>query len=170
MSLPVPGTLWREQLASTAGKPIVVDSHVIPSGVQVSVSVYTLDHNSDYFLDPFTYDPDRWIPTKGYEAKSQSDQHGSLKHNPDFMSSSINGRSCAGSTMAYSEMSLATAKTLWYFDFECPSEHPQKGKTLEAGQNTEFSLPDVFTSSHNGPYLTFRLRGDYWKDIVATRQ
>ncbi|KAI1357947.1 benzoate 4-monooxygenase cytochrome P450 [Xylaria arbuscula] len=174
MSPPIPGTLWREQLPSNAGKPFVVYGYAIPPGVQVGVNVYTIHHNPDYFPDPFTYNPDRWIPSKGEEATLHSeDQNTGLKHNPAFMPFSLGGRACAGRSMAYAELSLAIAKTMWYFDFEFPSEIAQRLPTVNEAtgiQTTEFNLLDVFTSSHNGPYLSFRLRGDYWKDLVGVHQ
>ncbi|KAJ3568678.1 hypothetical protein NPX13_g6336 [Xylaria arbuscula] len=174
MSPPIPGTLWREQLPSNAGKPFVVDGHAIPPGVQVGVNVYTIHHNPDYFPDPFTYNPDRWIPSKGEEATLHSeDQNTGLKHNPAFMPFSLGSRACAGRSMAYAEVSLAIAKTMWYFDFEFPSEIAQRLPAVNEAtgiQSTEFNLLDVFTSSHNGPYLSFRLRGDYWKDLMGVHQ
>ncbi|KAI0515079.1 benzoate 4-monooxygenase cytochrome P450 [Xylaria bambusicola] len=149
MSPPVPGTLWREQMPSSTGKPFIVDGHTIPSGVQVGVNIYTLHRNPEYFPNPFQYDPDRWIPAKGDEIDIRpEDQHSGLKHNPAFMPFSLGGRGCAGKTMAYAEISLAMAKAL------C----------------AEFKLLDIFTSSHDCPDLTFQPRGDHWKDLLTVHE
>lgn len=66
---------------------------------------------------------------------------------------------------------MVIAKTLWYFDFE-----PAPGKLGEVGAGKtegslgrtrpdEFQLEDIFTSSHDGPYLMFRPRGEFWREL-----
>ena len=88
-----------------------------------------------------------------------------------FAPFSIGPRGCAGKSMAYLETSLVLAKTLWYFDFEvAPGELGEVGAGkvgLEEGRERrgEFQLYDLFGSSHDGPYLTFKTRGDFWKEL-----
>lgn len=68
--------------------------------------------------------------------------------------------------MAYLEVSLAMAKTLWYFDFNrAPGtlgEIGQGTKGVEKGfaNVNEFQMLDMFNANHHGPYLVFRPRGD----------
>ncbi|KAI0599977.1 cytochrome P450 [Biscogniauxia sp. FL1348] len=159
MSPPTPGTLWR-QLApeEEANGPFIVDGHVIPSGTKVGVNTYSLHHNEEYFPDPFQYNPDRWL------ADGDSDEAAATRkaaHNA-FAAFSIGSRGCAGKPTAYLELSLALAKTLWYFDFEtAPGEVGQIG----VGQKGEFRLHDIFTSTHDGPYLVFKPRGSLAEDF-----
>jgi cytochrome P450 len=150
MSPSVPGTLWRQQSPSNADKPFVVDGHVIPKGTQVGVNIYSIHHNEEYFPDPFTYNPDRWLSPDGQRG-------GRLSNTAAFVPFSLGARACAGRSMAYQEASLTMAKTLWYFDFKLP-------KAVATG--AEFQLKDVFTSTHDGPYITFHARGDFWKKLV----
>jgi hypothetical protein len=74
--------------------------------------------------------------------------------------------------MAYMEASLVLAKTVWYFDFEqCqdPKLRDIGGGKLEStigrGRVDEFQLYDQFIAGHDGPYLTFKARGDFCKDL-----
>ncbi|KAI1413499.1 cytochrome P450 [Hypoxylon sp. FL1857] len=158
MSPPSPGTLWR-QLApeEEGGKPFVVDGHIIPNGTKVGVNTYSLHHNEEYFHDPFTYNPDRWL------IGDSKDGGASRKAMYDaFAAFSIGPRGCAGKPTAYLELSLALAKILWYFDFETA---PGKLGDIGLGQNGEFRLFDIFTSTHDGPYLTFKARDSFPKDV-----
>lgn len=166
MSPPVGGTLWREQSRDQAGSQLVVDGHVIPAGTQVGVNIYALHHNPDYFPDSFTYNPERWISsTDKPEVKSSIADA--------FMAFSVGSRGCAGKPMAYQEVSLTIAMTLWYFDFE---EVEEPGVTSLVGSNEsstrgkQFKMTDIFTSDHDGPWLKFRPRAELWKELVAEEQ
>ncbi|CAJ2513104.1 Uu.00g012230.m01.CDS01 [Anthostomella pinea] len=162
MSPPVPGTLWRQQLPQDGDAPWVVDGHVIPPGTQVGVSHYALHHNEEYFPDPFSFKPERWLPA------DEVSKEPSAANRAAFVAFSLGARGCAGKAMAYLEVGLVSAKTLWYFDFEPASEYGALGRdTNEMG---EFLLHDVFTSSHDGPYLTFTPRGDLWKELAGQGQ
>ena len=88
-----------------------------------------------------------------------------------FAPFSIGPRGCAGKAMAYLETSLVLAKTMWYFDFETS---PGQLGVIGAGKAgaeegrerlSEFQLYDIFNMAHDGPYLNFRVRGDFWKDL-----
>ncbi|POS69665.1 cytochrome P450 4A5 [Diaporthe helianthi] len=83
-------------------------------------------------------------------------------------------RGCAGKSMAYLEISLMLAKTLWYFDFErAPGVAGQLGNSGYANfkgepgrqREDEFQLFDMITASHDGSLLTFKPRGDFWKEL-----
>ncbi|KAM7213830.1 Cytochrome P450 [Rhypophila decipiens] len=169
MSPPVPGTLWRELISEEAAKPnaapFLVDGHVIPPGTQVGVNIYTLHHNPEYFPDPFIFSPERWLVHDEKQLK---------RMNSAFAAFSLGARGCAGKAMAYLEMSLVVAKTLWYFDFEkadgelggagagVPSPRNMR---IGRGRPEEFQLYDIFSSTHDGPVLKFSGRGDFWKEL-----
>ena len=54
---------WRQQdpASVAAGEYFVVDGHVIPPGTQVAVSNYALQHNEEYFPEPYRFLPERWL-------------------------------------------------------------------------------------------------------------
>ncbi|KAI1264039.1 cytochrome P450 [Xylariaceae sp. FL1019] len=162
LSPPAPGVLWREQ--ATPGAPLVVDGHVIPDGTMVGVNIYSLHHNEEYFPEPFEYRPERWLDERDPDAiRVMRDA---------FMPFSTGPRGCAGRTMAYAETSLVIAKTVWYFDFvtsvgdvgKIGEGSPSLGPGRE--RRTEFQTYDVFSSMHDGPYLTFTMLGDHWKELL----
>ncbi|CAJ2502539.1 Uu.00g099330.m01.CDS01 [Anthostomella pinea] len=164
MSPPVSGILWRERAPDeNDSQPLVVDGHVIPPGTVVGVNTYSLHHNEEYFPDPFAFNPERWLDSSTPEAAK-------LVRNA-FIPFSVGSRACAGKSMAYKEISLVLAKTLLYFDFNAApgklgdvgAGNPDLGPGRE--RPGEFQLYDNFSSSHDGPYLTFRSRGDFGKDL-----
>ncbi|KAI0876471.1 cytochrome P450 [Hypoxylon argillaceum] len=143
MSPPIPGTLWRQQAADdTDSSPFVVDGHVIPPGTYVGVNTYAIQHNEEYFQDPFKYDPDRWLEPK--KMKSALPE--------PLVAFSTGSRGCPGKAMAYMELSLVLAKSLWYFDFK-----PAPGALGQVGfdKTGEFRIHDVYISTHDGPWLSF---------------
>ncbi|GAW13553.1 hypothetical protein ANO14919_029400 [Xylariales sp. No.14919] len=164
MSPPVSGTPWRE-LRSGEDGPLIVDGHVIPRGTQVGVSIYSLHRNENYFSDPDVYLPERWLV---------EDEAVRSKMNSAFAAFSSGSRGCAGKAMAYLEVSLVVAKTLWYFDFDkAPGGMGWLGggsprNVGRRGKVDEFQLYDTFSSTHEGPNLVFRPRGDHWKEIGMT--
>ncbi|OTA62649.1 cytochrome P450 [Hypoxylon sp. EC38] len=165
MSPPAPGTLWREQYPDDKNSgPLIIDGHLIPSKTQVGVNIYTLHHNEEYFPDSFSYKPERWLTPTGTQT------------NDAFAAFLTGPRGCAGKAMAYLEASLVLAKTLWYFDFEPASGELGKigmgknGNRRGRNREGEFQIYDVFTATSDGPYLKFRPRSYYWKDLDEATQ
>ncbi|XDG07561.1 hypothetical protein ABKA04_007176 [Annulohypoxylon sp. FPYF3050] len=116
MSPPASGVLWRERAGDDKDdRPLVIDGHVIPAGTVFGMSIYSLHHNEDCFPDSFLFSPERWL--------DQSASNAGKKSREAFAAFSIGPRACAGKSMAYLEMSLVLAKTLWYFDFEAAPGH-----------------------------------------------
>ncbi|KAI1407554.1 cytochrome P450 [Hypoxylon sp. FL1857] len=155
MSPPVAGILWRE--AYPSDQPFTVDGHVIPRGTIVGVNIYSIHHNEEYFPDPFTFRPERWLD----DAKVMRDAFAPFSQGP---------RGCAGKAMAYLEISLVVAKVMWYFDFRSVARSGEAsafkmGTTHGSEQAEVFELLDNFTSSHDGPHLEFQQRGEYCKEL-----
>lgn len=156
LSPPAGGTLWREQSPETTDKAFIVDGHVIPPGTQVGVNIYSIHHNEEYFPEPFSYKPERWL-----SAKDGSDNAvGANK--AAFVPFSIGTRSCIGRSMGYMEASLVLAKLLWFFDLEAAGE--------TASADGEFQMLDIFSALHTGPFLKFTPRGDRWRELVGDEE
>ncbi|KAI1078585.1 benzoate 4-monooxygenase cytochrome P450 [Whalleya microplaca] len=148
LSPPIGGTLWRENTQQT-DEPFIVDGHIIPPGTQVGVNIYALHHNERYFPDPFTFNPERFLSSHTRFTRSA------------FAPFSIGSRACAGKALAYLEISLTVAKTLWHFDFEKATGPPGKPRESVIASERVFQAYDIFTSAHDGPFLTFHPRNDF---------
>ncbi|KAK8084238.1 hypothetical protein PG997_005509 [Apiospora hydei] len=179
-ALPRDLTFWREQQAPFTEPPLVVDGRVIPAGVAVGVNPYCLMHNEAYFPDAFRFQPERWLAPEPEEGEHEDANGGEKEQEQEqkqaqkasratmrkvFAPFSLGEASCLGKGMAYLEISLTVAKTLWRFDFEkAPGELGQveegrpgmkDGARRRAG---EYQLFDISTADHDGPYLVFRRR------------
>lgn len=76
-----------------------------------------------------------------------------------FSAFSIGPRNCIGRPLAYLEMSIVLAKTLWHFDFETVAGPlGAVGEARNRGRPQEFCTWDIFNSTHDGPYLVFNPR------------
>ena len=175
MSPPTLTPLWRQQDAGDdSGQPFIVDGHVIPRSTQVAVSLYSLLHNEEYFPDPFSFKPERWLDApKGSDEDTEEQRAALANMRKAFVPFIVGDRSCAGKAMAYLETSLTFARTLWYFDFEAaPGKAGEVGagklgRTDGRGRPGEYQLDDVFVATHRGPNLVFRKRDDFCEELQA---
>ncbi|KAL2276579.1 hypothetical protein FJTKL_00753 [Diaporthe vaccinii] len=153
---------WRVQDPSSvaAGEQLVVDGHVIPPGTEVATNAYSFMRNPDYYPQPFAFRPERWLAEDGETLRDSSDIVRRA-----FVPFSIGARSCAGQAMAYLELNLAIARTMWYFDFEkAPGEAGKLGEV--PGQPLVFKLEYSTIVGHHGPNLVFKPRGYYWRELM----
>lgn len=166
ISPPTPGVMWREQ-DPLSSEPLVVDGHVIPPGTLVGVGTYSLMHNPEYFPEPFAFRPERWLED---EAPEEKEARATMRR--AFIPFILGDRGCAGKAVAYLEMSLTVAKTIWYFDFEkAPGDvgelgSGRKGAARGRDRPDEYQLYDRFMAEHEGPNLIFRPRENYWEELV----
>ncbi|KAI0485705.1 cytochrome P450 [Xylaria cf. heliscus] len=158
MSPPIAGTLWREQIVGSdadAG-PLLIDGHIIPPGTHVGVNIYALHHNEEYFPEPFTFKPERFL---------SGDVQGGEQSRKAFAPFSLGARGCMGRSMAYLELSLIAAKILWHFDVtRTPDEAGRLGESVywklrgRRERINEYQTNDIFGAIHHGPYLLFKPR------------
>ncbi|RFU24554.1 hypothetical protein B7463_g11785, partial [Scytalidium lignicola] len=145
MSPSVVTVLWREVLEGGAK----IDGKLIPAGVDVGTSVYSIHHNHKYFPDPFQFRPERWLPDENPLGASGVEL-ARAAHNPF----SFGPRSCIGKGMALHEILLTIPMILWQFDFEAvDSPGMVKGSSPE-----EFVLGDHISSSKGEVGVRFRIR------------
>ena len=106
MAPPVPTTLPRQVLKGG----ITVAGKFFPEGTDLATPSFTLHMNEAYYPDPFIYNPNRFLVEK---ATSPEDY--SLAQSA-FAPFSLGPRSCIGRTLAYAELTLALARTVWMYD------------------------------------------------------
>ncbi|CZS97822.1 related to benzoate-para-hydroxylase (cytochrome P450) [Rhynchosporium agropyri] len=159
MSPSVPGILPREVCSGGAE----IDGEFIPEGVDVSVGIYSIHHNSNYFPEPYEFRPGRWIiqdiQSAGDDKRlSIHDGIGVGKEEVElaqkaFCAFSLGPRGCIGKNMAYMEMMLAMARVLFLFDIEATGK---LGEGQTRNGNVEYGLlGDTFNAVKEGPTVRF---------------
>lgn len=151
MSPSAASALWRE----AEGKGAMVDGQFIPGGVDVGTCIYSIHHNPEYYPQPFSYIPERWLKDDTSPVRGQGNP--SAAFNPF----SIGPRSCIGKSLAYVELHLTLAHVLLAFDFRLavgePREVGEGKENAEYGRHrvNEFQLYDHLTCAKNGPFVEF---------------
>jgi len=116
----------------------------IPAGVDVGTCTYAIHHHKDYVVEPFTYNPSRWLqrpstkshsrqrsdsgveiqqatqPGDDYETKDghlyrEKEQEHDALHSV-FAPFSVGNRACLGKPLVYIEISIAIARLVWKYD------------------------------------------------------
>jgi cytochrome P450 len=147
---PVGGMLSRD----VQSPGITVDDVFYEPGLTVGVSAYALHHNADYYPDPFTFKPERWlINERAGVTKEMVDRAQSA-----FCPFSIGHRGCIGKNLAYLELSLAIARLVWRYDMEEVQGWDQKLGGGHVSASGEYLTGDAFVSVKNGPLVRFRSR------------
>jgi cytochrome P450 len=146
MSPPGGGPLWREVYKGGA----LIDGMHIQEGVDVAVGIHSIHHNPEYFPEPYSYNPDRWLKTINGTEELE-------KMRSAYMPFGLGPRSCVGKPLALVELMLTMATFLWQFDFRASNrdEVAWADGTMAAEQ---FHLKDHVTGQKDGPLIEFRLR------------
>ncbi|KAF9873689.1 hypothetical protein CkaCkLH20_08799 [Colletotrichum karsti] len=145
LSPPAAGAMWREV---QAGGLNVGDLH-IPAGYDIGTGIYSINHNSEYYPEPFRFWPERWIPAvAGEEAVA--------KAKAAYGTFSVGPRNCVGKGLAMIEISLAMAAVISEFDFR--RDETGQGNVGEGRGDlkNEYQIFWAFTSMKDGPYVQFR--------------
>lgn len=161
MAPPVPTTLPRQVLKGG----IIVAGKYFPEGVDIATPSFTLHMNEEYYRDPFTYNPNRFLADKAESPESLQ------RAQSAFAPFSLGPRSCIGRSLAYLELTLALARTVWMYDFvyagggrETRLDNLAFVEKLGGGKNPiMYSIDDHHTAfaSREGPNIRFIRREDF---------
>ena len=186
MSPPVPSHLPREVLPGG----MEIDGEYVPEGTVVGVAPFAIQHNAEYYPDPFRFDPDRWIVPSdgsggGATAPAKEKEESVALARAAFCPFSIGPRGCAGKRVAYLEASLALATLLWVFDVK-RAQQPERdefGARTGSGTGTGAKTTTTTTTTkkqatqRNGDGTTrhAQVRGrrdvyQLWDHFVADRE
>ncbi|KAK1055152.1 hypothetical protein LTR74_015868 [Friedmanniomyces endolithicus] len=158
MSPAVAGLLPREVMEGGFSIPSM-DLH-FPAGVEIGVPTYAIQHNAEYVDDPFSFEPDRWLPQ---DDVLPEDRQNKEALNSVFCPFSVGQRSCLGKPLVYMELSIAIARLVWEYDMRlAPEQHPRKSTVDEIRQGlrhpAEYQYQDWFLSNNEGVFVEFRAR------------
>lgn len=130
---------------------IMIDQEYLPPGTMVGTTTYAIHRNPNYFKWPDQYYPDRWIvnPENGVDEES-------IKiAKQAFIPFSTGARSCVGWKLAWAELNVTIARTLFRYDMRlAPDARCCGGKRNDC----DFRLKGWVTSAVEGPWVQFRLR------------
>jgi cytochrome P450 len=157
ISPPVPGALHRKVLPGGQ----VVDGYHIPEGTIIGASIYAVQHNDVYFVNPHEFIPERWIP--GSQDLGFPVTESSLElQKQAFFPFSLGPRNCVGKNMAIMELLITMGRMAWLFDIRgLPGDKTGGGsKMLGEGREREdeYQLTDWLICSRKGPVVQFKPR------------
>ncbi|KAL6705468.1 hypothetical protein ACN47E_006733 [Coniothyrium glycines] len=153
MAPPVPAEPSREVLQGGS----VVDGHFFPQGTLISTAFWAMHYNPTYYTKPFCFQPDRWIINSADATAESVDLAESA-----FCAFSTGSRGCVGKNMAWLEMRIVMAKTIWKFQIEqdpanklgCGNPRARPGRRLE----DQYQTYEMFVSNRKGPVVRLRNR------------
>ncbi|KAI2626605.1 isotrichodermin C-15 hydroxylase [Hypoxylon sp. NC1633] len=90
-----------------------VAGYHVPEDTTIAVWQWAINHNSEYWSDPYSFEPERWT---GGDSRFSNDR---LDAAQPFL---LGHRGCIGQTLAYAEMRLILARIVYAFDLRLSDE------------------------------------------------
>ncbi|EGE84113.1 benzoate 4-monooxygenase cytochrome P450, variant 2 [Blastomyces dermatitidis ATCC 18188] len=141
-----------------------IDKHNFSAGTIVNTPPYTINHNEEYYPDPFSYLPERWIVDPNVADGDISSESKVAIARSAFTTFGLGPRGCAGKRLAYLELNHALARLLFSYDLRVSQtsetlgasnpDHEHEGRR----RPDEYQLEDYFLVTRYGPMLEFRAR------------
>ena len=139
----VPGALAREVMDGGT----LVDGIFLPEGTNCGTPIYSIHRQAQYYREPGSYIPERWIEGEtcqtGMASWQTSKEEVELGRRA-LCPFSIGPRGCIARSMAFMEMRLTIARMMFLFDMELANREGED----EMGH---MALVDHFTSAKDGP-------------------
>lgn len=137
-----------------------VDGHYIPEGLHVSTGFYCLSFNKDIYHEPFTFRPERWIVSGNENVGSSAESVAAARS--AFCAFSTGSRGCVGKNLAWLEMRIIIAKTLWTFELKPDLTNKLGGGDPQGKpgrkREDEYQTYEMFVSNRKGPMIKLRRR------------
>ena len=160
MSPPVPNLLPREVLPGG----MVIDGNYVPAKTDVGTPAYAVHHKSEYYPEPFSFKPERWLSHAARSSEKASNVEIADLARSAFCAFSVGPRGCVGKQLAYNEMTVMTCRILWLCEMRLApgSTMGEGGPDRGIGRERvdEYQLHEFFTSHREGPLVQFKLRSD----------
>ncbi|KAK1590718.1 cytochrome P450 [Colletotrichum navitas] len=131
-----------------------------PEGINIGVPVFSIHHDEEYFQEPFSFQPERWIVGERLSDGTLITPE-LLKHSSSaFMAFSSGNRGCIGKPLAYLQMSILFATLTFKYDIRLCQNAWVNGTYSGQGPDPskEYELQDMFISWKNGPLIEVKPR------------
>lgn len=139
---------------------MTVDGHYIDEGLHVSTGFYCLSFNEKTYPEPFNFRPERWIVADDKSVGS-SPESVAAAHEA-FCAFSYGSRGCVGKNLAWMEMRLVIAKTMWTFEVKADPTDKLGGGDPQGKpgrqREDEYQTYEMFVSNRKGPVVQLRKR------------
>jgi cytochrome P450 len=134
-----------------------VDGHYFPAGTLLSTAFWAQHYNKDYYPEPMKFRPSRWI-----EGEEGSTTDSVALAESAFCAFSTGSRGCVGKNMAWLEMRIVLAKTLWKFEVKQDptdnlgggSESDRPGRRVK----DQYQVYEMFVANRKGPMVQLKER------------
>ncbi|PSN70556.1 benzoate 4-monooxygenase cytochrome-like protein P450 [Corynespora cassiicola Philippines] len=137
-----------------------IEGHYIPAGYHVSTGLYCLSYNQEVYPQPFKFRPERWIVSDDEETGSPAEEVARAENG--FCAFSAGSRGCVGKNLAWLEMRLLIAKSLWTFEVKADPTNKLGGgnRNGKPGRQVEdqYQTYEMFVSNRKGPVLQLKKR------------
>jgi cytochrome P450 len=137
-----------------------VGDHYIPAGLHVSTGLYCLSYNANIYPEPFKFRPERWIVDESGKEGSSADSVALAENG--FCAFSYGTRGCVGKNLAWLEMRLVMAKTLFMYELQADATNKLGGGDVNGkpGRQVEdqYQVYDIFVSNRKGPVIQMKKR------------
>ena len=153
MSPPVPAEPSREVLEGGT----TVNGHHFLQGSLVSTALWAMHYNKEYYPEPLQFRPERWIVgEEGATAESVALAESA------FCAFSTGSRGCVGKNMAWLEMRIVMAKTIWKYEIKQDAVNKLGGGNAGSrpGRRNEgqYQTYEMFVSNRKGPMVQLKER------------
>lgn len=132
-----------------------LNGNLIPKGVHVGVTTWSINHNEKSFGDPWAFRPERWIEDPNTGVTADDVAHAKASYFPF----SIGVGNCVGQKLALSELLITIAKTLHRMDVRlAPGDTVGAGSAkLSWGLRDEGHVvfKEYYLSIRDGPTVEF---------------
>lgn len=139
-----------------------IDGLLIPKGSTVILNVWGLQHDSNRYSDPDTFDPWRY---KNHTSLAPTYAASSDYENRDHYAYGAGRRICPGIHLAERGMLIAFAKMLWAFEMSEPV-HPQTGLPVPVDVDAETGYLDGFLSCPKDFKASIRVRSASRRETI----
>ncbi|KAJ5288821.1 hypothetical protein N7478_001851 [Penicillium angulare] len=130
---------------------MIVDEEFLPAGTMVGTTTYAIQRNPNYFTKPDEFYPERWI----VDSETGIDEESIRIANQAFCPFSVGARSCVGWKLAWTELNVTIARTLFRYDMRLSEDARCCGRKRD---DCDFRLKGWVTSAVEGPWVQFRPR------------